>query len=154
MVISASFTAQKSYIRKILNSTRVRLGARWGSCPRDDSETPAPGANSGHGVGFGFHWYARRQRASGQRGSVPAGGPQQGSIAFVGWVIWIERIAINADVQGIAAVLDDALSPFVALATKTLQRTQAKLVSVAPMRLDMVSDRCRGDDAARETESA
>jgi hypothetical protein len=69
-------------------------------------------------------------------------------------MIWIEGIAINADIQLVAAMLDDALSPFVAFATKGLQATEDEFVAVAFMWLDVVSDHCPGDDTARETETA
>jgi hypothetical protein len=69
-------------------------------------------------------------------------------------MVSIERIAVNVGVQGITAALDDALFPIVALFAKALQRPELELVEVTAMRLDVVSNNCRGDDAARETEFA
>ena len=66
----------------------------------------------------------------------------------------ISWIAVHVDIDGIASVLDQALCALVAFATKGLQGTEDEFVPVTPVRLDVVSDDCRGDDAARKTEYA
>ena len=69
-------------------------------------------------------------------------------------MIRIERPAIDADVGAESVQLDVTLRGIVARLAKRLKRPEPKYIHVATMRLDVVADGRRRDDAALEAELA
>ena len=62
----------------------------------------------------------------------------------------VQRPPIKANIRPIPALLDEPLRRIVALLTEGLKRAQPELVHVALVRLDVIADLRRGDDAALE----
>ena len=69
-------------------------------------------------------------------------------------MIWIERPAIEANIGSEPVELDEPLRGVVATLAQTHERTEPKFVDIAAVRLDVIADGCRRDDAALETEFA
>ena len=67
---------------------------------------------------------------------------------------WIERPAIEANIGSEPVELDEPLRGVVATLAQTHERTEPKFVDIAAVRLDVIADGCRRDDAALETEFA
>ena len=61
----------------------------------------------------------------------------------------IERPAVRSDVETITALLDDLLSAVVARLAQRLKRPEPKLIHVTVVRLNMIADGSRLDNAAR-----
>ena len=66
----------------------------------------------------------------------------------------IERPAIRACVARIAAIFEKFFITVVASLTQALQWTKPEFVDVAAMRLDVIGDGGRGDDASLQADRA
>ena len=67
-------------------------------------------------------------------------------------MVRIDRPAVGADVRTMAAQFDIPLRAVVAGFAQALKRPEPELIHVAPMRLNMIADRRRLDDAAFQAE--
>src|SRR5215467_11190291 len=74
--------------------------------------------------------------------------------ATVGRMARVERPTVQPNLRPVPALLHVSLRRVVALLAERLKRPQPKLVHVAMMRLDVIADFRRSDDAALETELA
>jgi hypothetical protein len=66
----------------------------------------------------------------------------------------IERPTIETNVRAEPALLDKPLRRIMALLTQRLKRPEPELVHIAAVRLDVIADGRRRDDAALEAELA
>jgi hypothetical protein len=66
----------------------------------------------------------------------------------IGRVIRVERPTIQSNAGEVAASLDKPLSAVMTPLAERLERTEPESVDIAPMRLDVITDLCRPDDAS------
>ena len=60
----------------------------------------------------------------------------------------VERQSVKANIRTIATCLDEALRAVMTLLAQALKRAEPELVDVPFVRLNVIADRCRRDDAA------
>jgi hypothetical protein len=66
----------------------------------------------------------------------------------ISWVIRVERPTIEPDTRAETARLDEPLRAVVTRFAERLEWTEPELIDIAVMRLDVIADRRRLDDAA------
>src|SRR5262249_36903856 len=87
-------------------------------------------------------------------GKSPRDSQETSPPATVDRMARVERQSVKANIRTIATRLDEALRAVMTLLAQALKRAKPELVDVAVMRLDVIADFCRRDDAALETERA
>ena len=104
-------------------------------------------------------WPPRRKRSSTTPGSpvsrrcAAASNAKHGALTEaspppIGRVIPVERPTIEPDIRAETARLDEPLRAVVTMLAERLERAEPELVDIAPMRLDVITDLRRRDNAS------
>ena len=81
-------------------------------------------------------------------GNSPRDSQETSPLATVDRMARVERQSVKANIRTIATRLDEALRAVMTLLAQALKRAKPEVIDIAVMRLNVIADRRRCDDAA------